>query len=120
MLRNINANFTDDGNYIVFRARAEKDSENYDIFIVSKDGGTVSPLITNKEDDEAPFRVSNTNQFVYFSYHSGTKDLWAMTIKDGKLQGEPRILKSDFDQSSKIIGTNNYGTLFYYFHQVKS
>lgn len=112
-VRNINANFTNDGNFIVFRARAEKNPEDYDIFIVSKEGGTVRPLITNKEDDEAPFRVSNTNQFVYFSYHSGTKDLWTMTIKDGKLQSEPRILKSDFDQSSKIIGTNNYGTLFF-------
>ena len=112
-VRNINANFTDDGNYIVFRARAEKNSDDYDIFIVSKNGGIISPLITNKEDDEAPFRLSNTNQFVYFSYHSGTKDLWTMTIKDGKLQSEPRILKSEFDQSSKIIGTNNYGTLFF-------
>ena len=112
-VNNINANFTDDGNYIVFRARAEKNSEDYNIFIVSKTGGTISPLITNKEDDEAPFRVSNTNQFVYFSYHSGTKDLWTMTIKDGKLQSEPRILKSEFDQSSMIIGTNNNGTLFF-------
>lgn len=112
-VRNINANFTNDWNFIVFRAQAEKNTEDYDIFIVSKDGGTVRPLITNKEYDEAPFRVSNTNQFVYFSYHSGIKDLWTMTIKDGKLQGEPRILKSDFDQSSKILGTNNYGTLFF-------
>ena len=111
--KNINVNFTEDGNYIVFRKLAEEDSKNYDIFIVSKDGGAVRPLITNKEDDGAPYRVLNTNQFVYFSYHSGTKDLWTMTIKDGKLQGEPRILKSDFDQSSEIIGTNNYGSLFF-------
>jgi len=112
-VRNINANFTDDGNYIVFRARAEKNSENYDLFIVSKDGGAVRPLIANKEDDGAPFRITGTNQFVYFSNHSGTKDLWAITIKDGKLQGEPRILKNDFDQTCRIVGTNNSGTLFY-------
>ena len=113
-----NANFTDDGNYIVFRAPEEKKPENYDIFIVSKDGGAVRPLITNEEDDEAPFRVSNTNQFVYFSYHTGTKDLWTMTIKDGILQGKPGILKSDFDQSSKILGTNNYSTLFFTFYRL--
>jgi hypothetical protein len=112
-VRNINANFTDDGNYIVFRARSVKNSENYDIFIVSKDGGTVHPLISNKEDDGAPFRISGTNQFIYFSNHSGTKDLWAITLKDGKLVGEPRILKNDFDQTCSIVGTNNAGTLFY-------
>lgn len=112
-VRNINANFTDDGNYIVFRARAEKNSENYDLFIVSKNGGAVRPLVTNKEDDGAPFRIPGANQFVYFSNHSGTKDMWAITVKDGKLQGEPRILKNDFDQTCSMVGTNNSGTLFY-------
>jgi len=112
-VRNINANFTEDGNYIVFRARAEKNSENYDLFIVSKEGGAVRSLIANKEDDGAPFRIPGTNQFVYFSSHSGTKDLWAITVKDGKLQGEPRILKNDFDQTCSMVGTNNSGTLFY-------
>ena len=112
-VRNINANFTDDGNFIVFRARAEKNSENYDLFIVSKNGGAVRPLIANKEDDGAPFRIPGTNQFVYFSNHSGTKDLWAITIKEGLLQGDPRILKNDFDQTCRIVGTNNSGTLFY-------
>lgn len=112
-VRNINVNFTDDGNYIVFRARVEKNSENYDLFIVSKEGGAVRPLIANKEDDGAPFRITGTNQFVYFSNHSGTKDLWSITIKDGKLLGEPSILKNDFDQTCSIVGTNNAGTLFY-------
>jgi len=112
-VRNINANFTDDGNFIVFRARAEKGSENYNLFIVSKEGGAVRPLITNKEDDGAPFRIPGTNQMVYFSNHSGTKDLWTITLNDGKLQGEPGILKNDFDQTCGIVGTNNSGTLFY-------
>jgi Tol biopolymer transport system component len=112
-VRNINATFTDDGNFIVFRARAEKGSENYDLFIVSKEGGAVRPLIANKEDDGAPFRISGTNQIVYFSNHSGTKDLWAVTLTGGKVQGEPVILKNDFDQTCGIVGTNNSGTLFY-------
>lgn len=110
---NINLNFTNDGNFIVFRARSKPNPENYDIFIVSKDGGKITPLITNKEDDEAPFRVSGSDQFVYFSGHSGTKDLWCMTIENGKLKGEPKILKSDFDQTCNLLGRTVNGTLVY-------
>jgi Tol biopolymer transport system component len=110
---NINLNFTNDGNFIVFRARSKSDPENYDLFIVSKDGGDITPLITNKEDDGAPFRVSGSNQFVYFSNHSGTKDLWCMTIENGKIKGNPKILKSDFDQTCNIVGTTADGTIIY-------
>ncbi|MDO8928087.1 MAG: hypothetical protein Q7W54_03775 [Bacteroidota bacterium] len=110
---NINANFTEDGKYVIFRARAEKGSENYDIFIVSADGGPVSPLITNKEYDGAPFHIPGTHQFVYFSNHAGTKDLWGIRIENGKIQGEPKVLKSDFEQTCRIKGAINNGTLYY-------
>ncbi len=108
-----NANFTEDGKYVIFRERAEKGSENYDIFIVSTDGGEVRPLITNKEKDSDPFRIPGTHQFVYFSNHAGTKDLWGVRIENGRVQGEPKVLKSDFHQTCRIKGVINNGTLFY-------
>ena len=113
MGRNPNANFTNDENYIVFRARSDSSSENNDIFIVSKDGGEVTPLITNKEDDGFPLRIPGSNQFIYLSNHSGTNDLWSMIIENGKLVGEPKVLKSDFNQTTYIIGATADGTLFY-------
>ena len=112
-IENTNANFTEDGKYVIFRARAEKSSENYDIFIVSKDGGTVRPLITNKEYDGAPFRIPGTHQIAYFSNHAGTYDLWDMHVENGKIQGEPKVLKSDFDQTCRIKGVTNNGLLYY-------
>jgi Tol biopolymer transport system component len=112
-LTNINANFTEDGKYVIFRAPTEKGSENYDIFIVSADGGEVRPLITNKEYDSDAFRIPGTHQFVYFSNHAGTKDLWGVRIENGRIQGEPKVLKSDFHQTCRIKGVINNGTLFY-------
>ncbi len=112
-LTNINANFTEDGKYVIYRAPVEKGSENYDIFIVSADGGEVRPLITNKEYDSDPFRIPGTHQFVYFSNHAGTKDLWGIRIENGRVQGEPKVLKSNFDQTCRIKGAINNGTLFY-------
>ena len=112
-LTNINANFTEDGKYVIFRAPVEKGSENYDIFIVSVDGGEVRPLITNKEYDSDAFRIPGTHQFVYFSNHAGTKDLWGVRIENGRVQGEPKVLKSNFDQTCRIKGAINNGTLFY-------
>jgi len=110
---NLNANFTNDGNYIVFRARSVSGSENNDIFIVSKDGGEVTPLITNKEDDGFPLRIPGSNEFIYMSSHSGTNDLWSMAIEKGKRVGEPKVLKSDFNQTTYIIGAIADGSLFY-------
>jgi dipeptidyl aminopeptidase/acylaminoacyl peptidase len=107
------ANYTNDGNYVVFSSPADSNPDNYDIFIIPREGGIVNPLITNKEDDRMPIRISGSDLFVYFSYHSGTKDLWCMSIKNGRIQGDPRIVKSDFDKSCAMWRSSTNGTLYY-------
>ena len=71
------------------------------------------PLIANKEDDGFPLRIPGSNQFIYMSNHSGSNDLWSMTIEKGKLVGEPKVLKNDFNQTTYIIGAIADGSLFY-------
>ena len=107
------ASFSGDDNFIIFNVESEPKSGNFDIYSVSKGGGMINPLITNKENDENPKCVPGTNQVVFLSNHSGTRDLWSMVVVDGKLIGEPKIIKSGFDKTCRLTGITDNGNLFY-------
>ena len=108
-----NITFSPDGNQIIFSAQQEGGSENYDIYSVSKEGGSLVPLVTNKEEDINPIHLPGTNQVLFFSKHSGTFDLWAMNIDGGKPAGEPSILKSALEETSVPGSVTSKGTLYY-------
>ncbi len=108
-----NITFSPDGNQIIFSAQQESGSENYDIYSVSKEGGPLVPLVTNKEEDINPIHLSGTNQVLFFSKHSGTFDLWAMNIDGGKPAGEPSIIKSALEETSVPGSVTAKGTLYY-------
>ena len=129
------AQFSDDGNFVVFNAPNEKlnavkeDKSNYDIYnddiyVVPLNGGTVQKLVSFKEREDEPWTINGTNKVVFISNHSSEKGLWAITIEKGKLKGEPEILKTGLDESSKIksvlengtvlISSNRLNTEFFY------
>jgi Tol biopolymer transport system component len=105
--------FTPDNEYVIFDMPQGHGSENYNIYSVSLSGREITQLISFKEDDRSPHVIPNTNQVVFFSFHTGAKELWAMTVENGKLVGEPRPVKSGIDENSKIKGVLNDGTVLY-------
>ncbi len=112
-LRIGNASFSGDGKFIIFSRESTPESKTFDIFSVPVNGGVMQALITNKENDENPICVPGTNKVVFISNHSGTRDLWLMTVVSGKLEGEPKIIKSGLSESSNITGITDYGELLY-------
>jgi Tol biopolymer transport system component len=107
------ATFTNDGKFVVFNAQAEFKSENYDIYSVPVNGGTPTPVITNREYDSGPVRVPGTNSMVYLSNHSGFNDLWEMTLSNGILERPPVVLKNNMDISTELKGIKNNGAIYY-------
>lgn len=104
--------FTNDGTFVVFRAREPK-SGNYTIYSVSVNGGELNELITFQEGAGTPWAIPNSNQVIFISNHSGTNDLWSMNIEKGRLIGEPKILKSGLDETSEITRVLDNGTVLY-------
>ena len=105
------AQFSNDGNFVVFSEQKEKGSENYDICTIPVNGGVVQELVSFKEKEENPRVIHGTNKVVFISSHSGEKDLWAINIENGKLKGEPEILKSGLDLTSQINNVMDNGTV---------
>ena len=133
----LGAQFTDDGNFVVFSAepaeksKVEKEAEshgydiyNNDIYSVPVNGGAIHELVSFKEKEEGPWAVRGTNKVVFISTHSGEKGLWSITLESGKLKGEPEILRTGLDESSQInsvlddgtvlISSNRMNTEFFY------
>lgn len=120
----LGAQFSDDGNFVVFTAKllekskAEKTAEshsydiyNNNIYSVPVNGGVIQELVSFKEREEGPWAVHGTNKVIFISTHSGEKGLWAITIENGKLKGEPEILKTGLDESSRINSVLENGTV---------
>jgi Tol biopolymer transport system component len=107
------AHFSSDSKYIVFSAQNDPGFENSDIYSVPVQGGEITELISFKENDEAPWVIPNTNQIVFISSHTGGKDLWSFTLKEGKLSGEPQVIKTGIDENGQITGVLNDGTILY-------
>lgn len=105
------AQFSNDGNFVVFSAQKEEKSENYDIYTVPLNGGVAQELVSFKEKDEGPVVIRGTNKVVFISSHTGEKDLWVLHMENGKLKGDPEILKSGLDLTSWINGVLDNGTV---------
>ena len=108
-----NADFTNDEKFIVFDVREDEESENCDIYSIPVDGGEMQKLISYAEYDANPCLIPGTNQFIFLSKHSGTKDLWSMEIENGKLKREPKILKSGLEENIALNGVLNDGTVLF-------
>lgn len=108
-----NITFSPDVNQIIFSAQTVGGSENYDIYIISKEGGPIAPLVTNKEEDNNPIHVPGTNQVLFFSKHSGSFDLCAMNLIGGKPEAEPTVIKSALEETSSPCGITDKGMLYY-------
>jgi len=111
----LGAQFSDDGNFVVFSAEKEDtsnyDIHNYDIYIVPVNGGVIQELVNFKEKEEGPWIIRGTNMVVFISSHSGEKDLWVIHIENGKSKGEPEILKTGLDETSQINSVLDNGTV---------
>ena len=80
----INASWSPDGNRIVFASDQAKDSngkQNYDIWMMNRDGTGLTQLTTNGSTDWAPVFGPN-GKFVYFLSNRGFNwEIWRMSIQ---------------------------------------
>ena len=95
-----------DGKYIAYDFVSEPDN-NRDINLLTADGNTDMPLITNPANDKVLGWVPGRKEFLFLSDRWGTWDLWAIPMDDGKPTGLPKRIYADIGDVSPVGFTQN-------------
>lgn len=105
--------FSPDGKYIAYDIpRKDKASERRDIFLLSADGSTATPLIEHPAVDTVFDWAPDGKGLLFISDRTGAQDLWYVSVADGKAQGSPQMIKPGIGMAEPL-GITQQGALFY-------
>ncbi len=90
-----NVEFSPEENYIVYDAPGKVNSGNHDIFLYSMQNGEERVLVEHPAHDYKLGWGPNGKYNLFGSDRTGTPDIWAIEVVNGKTHGEPRLIKSN-------------------------
>jgi len=94
--------FSPDGRYIVYDLPQSQDMAKRDIFLLSVDGKQDFPLIEHPADDRLIAWTPDGNRLLFMSDRTGSMDAWLAYVVDGKVQGEPQLIRSDIGRIAPL------------------
>jgi len=106
------ASFSPDGRFVAFSFMHEGSPPDSEVFLMTADGRNEVVVAGHPAEDRLLGWTSDGRSLVFSSDRSGTWDMWSVPITGGKQQGEPALLKKDFDDS-RILGFAPDGSLYY-------
>jgi len=104
--------FSPDGRFIAGNFEPERGSRSRDIFILSADGSSEVPVASHPDDDLALGWSPDGKTLVFASDRSGTWDIWAIDVIEGKPQGDPKLIKGDIG-AVWPLGFTEKGSFYY-------
>jgi Tol biopolymer transport system component len=104
--------FSPDGKYIAYDILRKDASNSRDIFLLSADGSTETPLIEHPAADYVFDWAPDGQGLLFISDRTGAQDLWYISVAGGKALGSPQMIKSDVGQAEPL-GITLQGQLFY-------
>jgi Tol biopolymer transport system component len=96
-----------DEKYIAYNFTNDADNGNSDINLLSAEGDKDIPLIRHPANDKVLGWVPGRKEFLFVSDRSGTWDLWAIKLDDGKPTGLPERIYADIGDVSPVGFTQN-------------
>ncbi|MCJ7581584.1 MAG: tetratricopeptide repeat protein [Candidatus Aminicenantes bacterium] len=105
--------FSPDGKYIAGDFHPEGFSQKRDISLLAVDGSSEISLIDHPDDDLTLGWSPDGKMLIFASDRSGTWDVWAAEVKNGKPQGEPSLIKGGIGAIWPLGLTKNNS--FHYF-----
>lgn len=103
-----------DDRFIAYDRPVEEDSGNYDIYLLSTDGNSETPLVKHPANDKLLGWAPGRQQILFISDRSGTWDAFLIQVEGGKPLGSPRRIKGEIGQAEPL-GFTQDGS--YYFGQ---
>ena len=109
-----NAAFSNDQRHVIYDLPQKDDKGNKDIYIMDLDTKNETKLIEHPGDDRLVGRVPNGNDILFISDRTGTPDFWRVKIENGKILGEPVLVKSNRGPyAPQGLGFTNDGAFYY-------
>lgn len=106
--------YSPDGRFIIydFMNRSQKESRGRDIMLLPVQGGKEVPLVNHPAHDVSLCWDPKRERLLFMSDRTGNMDVWAQEVKNGKLQGDPYLIKKNMGKILPL-GLTNDGALFY-------
>jgi Tol biopolymer transport system component len=102
--------FSPGGEYVAYDLPASDDSDQRDVYVMSVDGSREVPIIVDSSNEIVLAWLSE-DQLSFASDRSGAMGAWSISIRDGKRNGVPQLIKADIQPTS--MGLTRTGTLYY-------
>ncbi len=90
-----------------FVNKTDKEKVNSDINIFEMDGGSEITLVNHPANDHVLGWVPGRKEFLFISDRSGSWDLWAISVVDGKPDGLPTRIYTDIGDVSPVGFSEN-------------
>jgi Tol biopolymer transport system component len=101
-----------DDRYVAIEFPVEEDSGRFDVFLVATDGSGAVRLVDHPANDHLLGWLPNTDYVLFLSDRSGSWDVWAVRVSEGRALGEPFALRRGVGKVSPL-GFTDDGSLFY-------
>lgn len=105
--------FSPDGRYIAFNYSSEGSRPKSDLHIMTTNGENEIIVAGHSSEDRFIGWTPDGKSLLFKSDRSGIWDLWKVNIALGKQEGEPELIKKDFNLHSEIFGISPNGSLYY-------
>ncbi len=110
-----------DGDWIAYDFPQDEKSDKRNIVLLSQDGSREIPLFKHPADDRLLGWSPDGDWILFSSDRSGFWDAWIIPVSDGKVKGDPILVKRDFGQVKgsgfEPLGFTQDGS-FYFRNQV--
>ncbi|MCJ7580215.1 MAG: tetratricopeptide repeat protein, partial [Candidatus Aminicenantes bacterium] len=109
----ISIDISPDGRWIAYSYPAnDKNASNRDIYLMSINGKQNFPLIEHPACDLVIGWLPDGKTMLFKSDREGTDDVWAISVKDGKPDGSPVLIKEEIGTITPQ-GFDHDGSLYY-------
>jgi Tol biopolymer transport system component len=108
----MNARISPDGRFVAYNKPQKESSSEYDVYLCSIEEGIDIPLINHSSNDEVLGWSPDGRRLLIKSSRLGSVDAWLVSIKDGKVEGYPELVKKGIGGSSPL-GFTKTGAFFY-------
>ncbi|MGD2216845.1 MAG: tetratricopeptide repeat protein [Gemmatimonadales bacterium] len=101
-----------DDQFVAYQFPVEEDSGRDDVFLAATDGSGAVPLVNHPADDRLLGWLPNADQVLFLSDRSGSWDVWAVRVSEGRALGEPFAVRRGVGEVYPL-GFTRDGSLFY-------